>query len=320
MIIVTGSNGFIGSNLISQLNKIGKNDILAVDDHSNKELKKNIMDLSVSQRIGIEEFLDMILKGEFKAKEVTSIFHQGACSDTTEWDVDYMLKNNFSYSKVLLDFAEQGNIPFIYASSASIYGAGTVFSEEKENENPINLYAYSKYLFDQLVRNRLKKGSSQIVGMRYFNVYGPHESHKGHMASVAYHLHQQLKKGDNVKLFKGSDGFEDGEQRRDFIHVDDVIKVNIWFLNNQNISGIFNVGTGKSQTFKEVANAVIDWNKKGSIQYIPFPEKLIDSYQSFTEADLSNLREAGYKENFMDVETGIKKYLDVLEDWSRNEY
>ena len=207
----------------------------------------------------------------------------------------------------------------IYASSASVYGSGTVFQESLENENPINLYAYSKFKFDQLVRKELLKKDTQIVGLRYFNVYGPREQHKGSMASVAFHLHNQLKENEEIKLFEGSDGYENGEQRRDFIHVEDVIKVNLWFLENQNVSGIFNVGTGRSQTFNEVAHSVINWNKRGKINYIPFPEKLKGAYQSYTEADISRLREAGYKETFLSVQEGVKKYLDSLESWPNNE-
>jgi ADP-L-glycero-D-manno-heptose 6-epimerase len=320
MIIVTGSNGFIGSNLITQLNKLGENNILAVDDHSNKDLESNTKDCNISERVNIQEFLNMVVTGELQSRKINAIFHQGACSDTMEWDVDYILENNFNYSKILLDFSESNNIPFIYASSASVYGAGKVFAENKNNETPINLYAYSKYLFDQVVRNRLLKSNSQIVGMRYFNVYGPNETHKGRMASVAYHLHQQLKKGNEVRLFEGSDGYGNGEQRRDFIHVNDIVKVNLWFYKNSDVSGIFNVGTGKSQTFKEVADAVIEWNEKGSVKYIPFPEKLKGSYQSFTEADISKLRSSGYEETFMDVATGVKQYLNVLESsWPKNE-
>jgi ADP-L-glycero-D-manno-heptose 6-epimerase len=291
-----------------------------VDDHSNKDLESNTKDCNISERVNIQEFLNMVVTGELQSRKINAIFHQGACSDTMEWDVDYILENNFNYSKILLDFSESNNIPFIYASSASVYGAGKVFAENKNNETPINLYAYSKYLFDQVVRNRLLKSNSQIVGMRYFNVYGPNETHKGRMASVAYHLHQQLKKGNEVRLFEGSDGYGNGEQRRDFIHVNDIVKVNLWFYKNSDVSGIFNVGTGKSQTFKEVADAVIEWNEKGSVKYIPFPEKLKGSYQSFTEADISKLRSSGYEETFMDVATGVKQYLNVLESsWPKNE-
>ena len=231
----------------------------------------------------------------------------------------YLYKNNLYYSKELLGLAKRLNCQFIYASSASVYGSGKEFKELKENENPINLYAYSKFKFDQLVRKELDQEHGQIVGLRYFNVYGPHEEHKGTMASVAYHLHNQLKKSDQIKLFEGSDGYENGEQRRDFIYVNDVVKVNLWFLCHKDISGIFNVGTGKSQTFNEVAQAVIDWNKKGEIVYIPFPENLEGAYQSYTEADITHLKEVGYEEEFLDVKQGVTDYLDKLESWPKNE-
>ena len=237
-----------------------------------------------------------------------------------EWDGEYLFQNNLLYSKELLKFCLEKSIQFIYASSASVYGSGTNFKEDLNNESPINLYAYSKYLFDQLVRKHLGKNKSQIVGLRYFNVYGPKETHKGSMASVAFHLHQQLKAGTKVNLFKGSDGFADGEQRRDFVYVDDVIDVNLWFMKNPDKSGIYNVGTGKSQTFNEVAEAVIEWNQKGLINYIDFPDHLKGAYQSYTEADIDSLRKAGYSQEFLDVKAGVKKYLDSLSNWPQNEY
>ena len=319
MIIVTGSNGFIGSNLIKGLNKIGYKDIIAVDDHDNPELKENIVHCEIQDYLEIDEFLLKLQKNQVEGKKLKAIFHQGACSNTMEWDAEYLYKNNFLYSKELLNLSRQSNTPLIYASSASVYGNGKVFEESLENENPINLYAYSKFKFDQLVRHELRGSDTQIVGLRYFNVYGPQEQHKGNMASVAYHLHSQLKENDEIKLFEGSDGYGDGEQRRDFIYVDDIIKVNLWFMENTNISGIFNLGTGKSQTFNDVAEAVINWNKKGKIEYIQFPEKLKGAYQSFTEANISKLREAGYKEEFLDVQEGVKHYLNTLEGWPKNE-
>ena len=319
MIIVTGSNGFIGSNLIKGLNKIGYKDIIAVDDHDNPELKENIVHCEIQDYLEIDEFLLKLQKNQVDREKLKAIFHQGACSNTMEWDAEYLYKNNFLYSKELLNLSKQSNTPLIYASSASVYGNGKVFEESLENENPINLYAYSKFKFDQLVRHELRGSDPQIVGLRYFNVYGPQEQHKGNMASVAYHLHSQLKENDEIKLFEGSDGYGDGEQKRDFIYVDDIVKVNLWFMENTNISGIFNLGTGKSQTFNDVAKAVIDWNKKGKIKYIEFPEKLKGAYQSFTEANISKLREAGYKEEFLDVQEGVKHYLNTLEGWPKNE-
>ena len=319
MIVVTGSNGFIGSNLIKGLNNLGHTDIIAIDDHSNPELKENIAHCEISNYLEIQEFFDQVKTKRFDNQNIEAIFHQGACSNTMEWDSEYLYKNNLLYSKELLKLANRIKIPFIYASSASVYGDGSEFEESIENENPINLYAYSKFKFDQIVRQELKKNETQIVGLRYFNVYGPQEQHKGNMASVAYHLHNQLKDNDKIKLFEGSHGYGNGEQRRDFIYVDDVVKVNLWFLKNKKISGIFNLGTGRSQTFNDVANAVIDWNKKGTIEYIEFPEKLRDAYQSFTQADITKLRKVGYKEEFLSVQEGVFRYLNSLEGWPRNE-
>ena len=319
MIVVTGSNGFIGSNLIKGLNNLGHTDIIAIDDHSNPELKENITHCEISDYLEIQEFFDQVKTRRFDNQNIEAIFHQGACSNTMEWDSEYLYKNNLLYSKELLKLANRIKIPFIYASSASVYGDGSGFGESIENENPINLYAYSKFKFDQIVRQELKKNETQIVGLRYFNVYGPQEQHKGNMASVAYHLHNQLKDNDKIKLFEGSHGYGNGEQRRDFIYVDDVVKVNLWFLKNKKISGIFNLGTGRSQTFNDVANAVIDWNKKGTIEYIEFPEKLRDAYQSFTQADITKLRKVGYEEEFLSVQEGVFRYLNSLEGWPRNE-
>ena len=319
MIVVTGSNGFIGSNLIKGLNEIGYKDIIAVDDHNDARLKENIAHCEIKDFLDIDEFINLVKSNAFDGTEFRAIFHQGACSNTMEWDAEFLYKNNLLYSKELLKFSQKTRTPMIYASSASVYGAGKVFQESLENEDPINLYAYSKFKFDQLVRKELVKKDTQIVGLRYFNVYGPQEQHKGAMASVAFHLHNQLKENDEIKLFEGYEGYEDGEQRRDFIYVEDVVKVNLWFLENQNVSGIFNVGTGKSQTFNEVAHSVIDWNKKGKINYIPFPEKLKDAYQSYTQADISKLREVGYEYEFLNVQEGVKKYLDSLESWPKNE-
>ena len=319
MIVVTGSNGFIGSNLIKGLNEIGYKDIIAVDDQDDPKLKENIAHCDIEEFVNVDEFINLIRNNEIEGTKIRAIFHQGACSNTMEWDADFLYKNNLLYSKELLNFSKKTKTPLIYASSASVYGAGKIFEESVENEDPINLYAYSKFKFDQLVRQELIKSETQIVGLRYFNVYGPQEQHKGTMASVAFHLHNQLKDNNEIKLFEGSDGYDNGEQRRDFIYVEDVVKVNLWFLENQKVSGIFNVGTGKSQTFNEVAHSVINWNKKGKINYVPFPEKLKGAYQSYTQADISKLRKAGYKDEFLNVQEGVKKYLDRLESWPKNE-
>ncbi|MDG2315406.1 MAG: ADP-glyceromanno-heptose 6-epimerase, partial [Gammaproteobacteria bacterium] len=244
------------------------------------------------------------------------VLHQGACSVTTEWDGRYMMETNYRYSKDLLHYCLDEKVPFIYASSAAVYGKNSTFVEEPNNERPLNVYGYSKLLFDNYVRRNRNihnwEGETQVVGLRYFNVYGPGEAHKAGMASVAFHLNQQLLSDGEIRLFEGSDGYENGDQRRDFIHIEDVVKVNLWFLENVKVRGIFNVGTGKASTFNGLADAVIGWHGRGNKRYIPFPESLIGSYQSFTQADIEKLRTAGYKDQFMDVNVGIKKYLDVL--------
>lgn len=312
MIIVTGGAGFIGSNIVKSINEMGRDDILVVDNLKNGKKFINISDCGIADYIDKHDFIEAVSNGDFDSTPIDVIFHQGACSVTTEWDGQYMMKNNFEYSKKLLAFAVNRGIPFIYASSAATYGNGRIFKEDLQFERPLNVYGYSKLLFDQYVRRILPKTNTQIVGLRYFNVYGPRESHKGSMASVAFHLNNQLAVEGDVRLFKGSHGYEDGEQRRDFVYVGDVAKVNLWFWQESNKSGIFNLGTGRSQTFNDVANAVIKWHGKGAIKYVDFPENLVDSYQSFTQADMNALKSAGYKEEFYDVETGVGLYLDWL--------
>ncbi len=204
-------------------------------------------------------------------------------------------------------------IPFLYASSASVYGDGSKgFRVERDCEHPINMYAYSKFQFDQYVRSKLPAAQSLVAGFRYFNVYGPREQHKGAMSSTAFHFNNQIIEHKKTRLFAAYDGFADGEQLRDFVHVDDVVNVNLWFLANPDRSGIYNVGTGKAESFNEVANTVIKWHQQGSIEYIPFPEHLKGAYQSYTQADISGLREAGYQKAFLSVEEGVSRYLDSL--------
>ncbi len=312
MIIVTGGAGFIGSNLVRQLNAAGESDILVVDELENGRKIFNLTDCRIVDYLDKDDFLRDIRAGKKFGPKLRGVLHNGACSTTTEWDGRYMMATNFEYSKALLHYCLDASVPLVYASSAAVYGAGKEFRIEADCERPINVYAFSKLSFDQYVRQFLPQPSSQVVGLRYFNVYGPGEQHKGKMASVAWHFHNQLLEGDEVRLFAGNDGYADGEQRRDFVHVDDIVNINFWALENPQVSGIFNAGTGRSQTFKEVAQAVIDWHGRGHIRYIPFPEHLQGSYQSFTEADLSTLRAAGYDKSFLDVQQGVKRYLDAL--------
>lgn len=312
MYIVTGGAGFIGSNLVHALNARGIRDILVVDNLKNGVKIRNLADADIDDYLDRDDFIERVRRREAFGS-VAAVFHLGACSSTTEWDGLYVMRNNYEYSKTLFDWCQAQQTPFIYASSASVYGLGPEFREAREYERPLNLYAYSKFLFDQYVRRQWPRLTAQVAGLRYFNVYGPREAHKGGMASVAYHFHHQILKDGVVRLFEGSDGYAAGEQRRDFIHVDDTVAVKLWLLDHPQVSGIFNVGTGRAQSFNEVARAVIAYHGRGRIEYIPFPEHLKGRYQSFTEADLSALRRAGYGGEFMRVEQGIPRYLDWLE-------
>src|SRR5204863_1783193 len=322
-IIVTGAAGFIGSNLVKALNARGMRDVVAVDNLEHSEKVPNLADCEIVDFIDKRDFIQRIRANAIKG-EYSAVLHQGACSDTMETDGRYMMENNYAYSRRLLEWCQDEEVPLVYASSAAVYGRGPDYREERACERPLNIYGYSKFLFDQLVRARLPEATAQIVGLRYFNVYGPNETHKGRMASVALHAYQQLHAEGKVKLFVGSDGYRDGEQRRDFIYVDDCVAVNLWFLERRGVSGVFNCGTGRAQTFNRVAVAAInavhgtqatmqDLVAKGLIEYIAFPPVLVGKYQSFTEADLTRLRAAGYPGEFMTVEQGVAAYVKQLQ-------
>lgn len=311
MIIVTGGAGFIGANIVKQLNEQGITDIIVVDDLKDGTKFVNLVDLDIADYLDKDDFIARVVSGE-DFGPIEAMFHEGACSATTEWDGKYMMENNYEYSKELLHYCLEREIPFLYASSAATYGDTEVFKEEKQYEGPLNVYGYSKLQFDNYVRRLLPEIRSQVVGFRYFNVYGPREQHKGSMASVAFHLNNQVNDGKNPRLFEGYDGYEDGGQMRDFVYVGDVCKVNLWFLENPDISGIFNLGTGRAEPFRAVAEAVIKHHGKGEIEYIPFPDHLKGCYQSFTQADLSKLRDAGYRDEFKSVAEGVAEYMSWL--------
>lgn len=311
MIVVTGGAGFIGSNIVKALNDMGRTDILVVDNLKNGKKFINIADCDIADYLDKEDFQTRIFAEE-GLPEIECVFHQGACSATTEWDGKYVMDNNYEYSKDLLNYCLNRKIPFLYASSAATYGDGPIFIEERQYEKPLNVYGYSKFQFDQYVRQILPYAESQVAGFRYFNVYGPREQHKGDMASVAFKLHRQLLAGEQLKLFGAYDGYEAGMQTRDFVYVEDAVNVNLWFMQNPDKSGIFNLGPAKAEPFKNIAEAVIKFHSQGEIKYIPFPEHLKGAYQSFTQADNTLLREAGYEREFHTVAQGVEKYLTWL--------
>jgi ADP-L-glycero-D-manno-heptose 6-epimerase len=311
MIVVTGGAGFIGSNLVGALNARGVSEIIVVD-RSGRD-SSNLQDLRISDLMRPEEFVRAI-EHDALPQHIETIFHQGACADTTCDDRAYMIENNFTFSKSVLHFALARRIPLVYASSAAVYGASTAFSPTPENERPLNLYAESKLAFDNHVREIIASAESVVAGLRYFNVYGPRESHKGKMASMVYQLYRQLKASGRARLFTGTDGYADGEQRRDFVFVGDVVRVNLALAEGPMRKGIFNVGTGQACSFNEVAKTIIGRIGAGAIEYVPFPASLAGRYQSFTEADLSALQSVGYSETFSSLEDGIAQ---AVEAWER---
>ena len=326
-IIVTGAAGFIGSNIVKALNRRGETDIIAVDNLTNGHKFRNLADCDIAHYLDKHEFIRQV-REHLIAHDIRAVFHQGACSNTMEHNGQYMMENNYQYSLDLLDWCQDERIPFLYASSAAVYGKGTAFREERALEKPLNVYGYSKFLFDQVVRRRIAQGlTAQVVGFRYFNVYGMREQHKGRMASVAYHHFNQYRSQGYVNLFGAYENYGNGEHSRDFVSVEDVAKVNLYFFDNFEKSGIFNLGTGRSQPFNDLAVATVNACRAAEgkpklslaelveqqlIRYTPFPEDLAGKYQSFTQADTEKLRAAGYADDFYTVEQGVERYVAWL--------
>ena len=328
-LVVTGAAGFIGSNIIAGLNARGIEDIIAVDDLRDGDKFRNLAERRIADYVDAADFYRHFAAGHFGAVE--AVFHEGACSDTMESDGQYMMRNNYGVSLQLFEAAQAQGTRLLYASSAATYGGSERFREDPACEAPLNVYGYSKLIFDQVMRRRLgaqlQNAKVQVAGFRYFNVYGPHEQHKGRMASVAYHQFHQFKKEGAVKLFADYGGYAAGAQMRDFVLVDDVVAVNLWFFDHPEKNGIFNLGSGRAQSFNEVACAVVntlrareghapmalqDIVAHGLLQYIAFPDALRGKYQCFTEADLGALRGAGCAHRFADVQTGVSRYVQWL--------
>jgi ADP-L-glycero-D-manno-heptose 6-epimerase len=310
MYIVTGGAGFIGSNLVKGLNARGISDILVVDNLASGQKFLNLVDLDIADYCSREDFNRRLTQGLDKS-QVQAVFHQGACSNTMEYDGRFMMDNNYQYSKNLLHFCLEGHIPFVYASSAAVYGSSTVFREEPACEGPLNIYGYSKLLFDRYVQRLMPKITSGVVGLRYFNVYGPGEGQKGRMASMVHQLYHQLRSTGKALLFEGSGGYGDGEQRRDFVAVEDIVAVNFFFEQQRAHQGIYNVGTGQSRSFNAIARTLINQLGAGEIVYQPMPEVLKDKYQNFTQADIGQLRGAGYTAEMTSLEKGIAAFLEA---------
>ncbi len=335
--IVTGAAGFIGSNIVKALNARGHHDILAVDNLTHADKFKNLVDCSIQDYIDKTDLHTYLQQNRMP---IAAIFHQGACSDTMATDGRYVMSNNYHYTQTLYEFAIAHQIPFLYASSAAVYGGSKVFVEARQYERPLNVYGYSKFLFDQYLRQSLvtRKQAPRVAGFRYFNVYGQGEQHKGRMASVAYHHFHQFRDKNSVALFEGCDGYANGAQQRDFVFIDDVVKVNLHFADlfikddkSSALSGIYNLGTGRAQTFNDIALSTVNTVRtrhqlaalpldqllaQDLLRYVQFPDALKGKYQSHTQADIGRLRAAGYTAPFATVEEGVAQYVNYLADHS----
>ena len=327
--VVTGAAGFIGSNLVKGLNARGETDVIAVDDLRQGDKFRNLVDLQIADYVDAADFYTRFAQGHYG--RVEAVFHEGACSDTMESNGQYMMANNYTLTSDLFDACERQRTRLLYASSAATYGGSPVFREEPANERPLNVYGYSKLLVDQRLRRdaglQFERARQQLVGFRYFNVYGPREQHKGRMASVAFHQYHQFNAEGQVKLFGEYGGYAPGQQERDFVFIDDVVAVNLWFLDHPEARGLFNLGTGRAQPFNDVALSVVNARRSARgepamtlaqavaaelITYVGFPDALRGKYQCHTQADLSALRAVGCQHAFADVQTGVTSYMQAL--------
>lgn len=329
-VVVTGAAGFVGSNIVRGLNARGISDIIAVDDLTEGDKFRNLADLQIADYVDADDFYELFAEGAYG--QVEAVFHEGACSDTMEGNGKYMMDNNYSLSCELFQTCQERGVRLLYASSAATYGGSSEFRESPDCEKPLNVYGYSKLLFDQRLRREIgadfSQTDTQVVGFRYFNVYGPREQHKGRMASVAFHQYHQFLKEGRVKLFGAYGGYPAGGQMRDFVFIDDVVAVNLWFFDHPDKSGLFNLGTGRAQPFNDVALSVVQTLQRGQpapanlaealqadlIEYIDFPPALIGKYQCYTQADLGALRSAGCDHNFADVASGVGRYMAWLQE------
>ncbi len=326
-IVVTGAAGFIGSNLVKGLNARGIDDIIAVDDLTQGDKFRNLADLRIADYVDAADFYSAFAAGRYG--RVEAVFHEGACSDTMETNGKYMMGNNYTLSCELFNACQSQGTRLLYASSAATYGGSDTFRESPEFEKPLNVYGWSKLLFDQWLRRGVapdfSRATQQVVGFRYFNVYGPREQHKGRMASVAFHQFHQFNEQGKVRLFGAYGGYGPGEQVRDFVYVDDVVAVNLWFFDHPEKRGLFNLGSGRAQPFNDVATSVINALRDGAglsataaesaglLEYIAFPDALRGKYQCRTQADLAALRAVGCDHPFVDVQTGVTRYMNWLQ-------
>lgn len=309
--IVTGAAGFIGRNLAAALNSRGWDDLLLVDSLGSDEKWRNLVGLRFEDIIEPTEFLERIDRNGFD--DIDAVLHMGACSSTTESDADFLLRNNYRYTRTLCEWCLQRDIRFIYASSAATYGDGSQGYTDNDAAlrtlRPMNMYGYSKHMFDLWAQKHSL--FDRIAGLKYFNVFGPYEEHKGDMRSMISKAHQQIRKSGNIQLFKSyRPEYADGEQMRDFIYVNDAVAVTLYFLDNRNRSGLFNCGTGKARSWNDLAQSVFSsMNVPSRIGYIEMPPAIQRKYQYFTQASMEKLRAAGYTRPFTDLEDAVGDYV-----------